>query len=108
MNRKDADDCLKNRKKLRDFDREAVGLQTDAAIFVNENLSPYISKLSYYCRQLKRKGLVDKTTCFKGVVKVTRTVQDNLGDNRIESAVISHKQDLETLFPNLDVILNLN
>ena len=91
-----------NRKKLESFDREKVGLEPDTKIFINENLSPYMAKLAFYCRVLKRKHLIAKLTTFKGVIKINRTV-----DGRPLSKVIGHKKDLELIFPNLNDLLNV-
>ena len=102
VNRKDAEDCLVNRKKLKNFDLESVGFDSDAQIFINENLSPYMSRLAYYCRVLKRQGLVNKLTTFKGVIKITRSSGT---DHQMD--VIQHKEDLVKIFPNLDDLLRL-
>ena len=101
VNRKDADDCFENRGKLRDFNREAHGLNPQANIYIRENLSPYMNKLAYYCRVLRREGYIDKITTFKGVIKVSRTV----GMTQKSVSVISHKKDLLKIFPDLDIIL---
>ena len=103
INRKDVEDCLKNRSKLKDLDREAVGLNPAAKIFVSENLSPYMAKLAFYCRTLKRKFVIDKITTFKGVIKIRRPVGPGQKPNL--PGVICHKQDLENIFPNLDELL---
>ena len=100
VNRKDADDCLENCGKLRDIDRGAFGLKEGGNIYIRGNLSPYMSKLAYFCRVLKRKGVIDKTTSFKGIIKIFRTV-----GNRSLTNVIAHKSDLEKIFPNLDELL---
>ena len=105
VNRKDVEDCLINRSKLKDLDREAVELKPDAKIFVSENLSPYMARLAFYCRMLKRQHLIDKITTFKGVIKITRPVGPGCEPNRPD--VIGHKQDLEKLFPNLDGLLKV-
>ena len=104
VNRKDADDCLENRRKLKDVDRGAVGLKDDVRIFVNENLSPFISQLAFYCRQLKKVNLISKVTTFKGVIKITRSVGD---DNHPVTSIIRHKIDLTNIFPDLNNILNI-
>ena len=102
LNRKDAEDCLDNRKKLQNFNREACGLGPDVKLFVNQNLSPYMAQLAYYCRVLKREGLIERVTTFKGVVKVSRLISPN-GTQRTH--VIAHKQDIVKFVPNLDDIL---
>ena len=102
MNRKDAEDCFENRTKLRDINREEYGLAPGSKIYIRENLSPYISKLAYYCRELKRKGYIEKVTTFKGIIKIFRTAENN----RSARSVIGHKNDLLNIFPNLDEILS--
>ena len=101
VNRKDAEDCLTNSKKLKDVNLEDVGLHKNSKIYVNQNLSPFMSTLAYYCRILKRKDLVVKLTTFKGVLKITRKV-----DNRFVTTKIGHKCDIEKLFPNLEEIIS--
>ena len=98
LNRKDADECLENRHKLKDLNREAVGLEPDAKIFIRENLSPYMNKLAYYCRVLKRKNLIAKISTYKGVIKITR-------ENGGTRTVIGHRNDLESIFENLEDLL---
>ena len=68
---------------------------------VNENLSPFMRKLAYYCRVLRRKGFIERVTTFKGIVKIYRTV----GHDQHAASIIGHKQDLEKLFPNLDDLI---
>ena len=81
-----------------------MGLKDDVRIFVNENLSPFISQLAFYCRQLKKVNLISKVTTFKGVVKITRS----LGvENRPVTSIIRHKIDLANIFPDLNNILNI-
>ena len=99
INRKDVDDCISNRKKLENINKEARGLPPGAKIYVRENLSPYMGKLAYHCRVLKRKNLIDKVTTFKGVVKIFRTVGDRSVTN-----VIGHKNDLEKIFNLEDMV----
>ena len=67
---------------------------------MNQNLSPFMNKLHYFCRVLKRQGYIDKVTIFKGVIKITSYV-----DGRSVVNVIGHKSDLEKLFPGLDDIV---
>ena len=60
VNRKDANECLKNRFNLKDMNKDSVGLPMHTKLFIDEQLSPYISKLAYMCRCLKRSNLVSK------------------------------------------------
>ena len=99
VSRKDADDCITNRKKLAKIDRHKTGIETDAPIYINEHLSPYMNKLAYHCRTLKRKSKIVALSSFKGVLKVKVDI-----DSRWFR--IGHLVDLKKLFPNLDDILN--
>ena len=103
MNRKDADDCLENSKKLQNINKEAVGLSNNVSVFVNSNLSPYMNKLAYLCRVLKRKNLIEKVTTFKGVIKIARKIGPS--SERSVWNVIGHITDLKNLFPDLDTIV---
>ena len=89
VNRKDAEDCLANRKQLQNFDLESVGFQPDTQIYISENLSPYMSRLAYYCRVLKRRGKINRLTTFKSLIKISRSVG---GEGSTD--VIQHKEDL--------------
>ena len=100
VNRKDADDCFENRSKLKNITRETFGIDPGTNIYVRENLSPYMSKLAFFCRVLKRKLLVEKVTTYNGVIKIFRTV-----DGHPVKDVIAHKSDLEEIFPDLDDLL---
>ena len=102
VNRKDAEDCFVNRGKLKNIAKEAHGLGAGDNIYVRENLSPYMSKLAYFCRVLKRKDVIEKITTYKGVVKIFRTV-----NYRTVSDIIGHRNDLDKLFPNLDDLLEV-
>ena len=45
---------LEKKVKLsRKLDNEKLGLQSDARIFVSENLTPYNQHLAWKCRELK-------------------------------------------------------
>ena len=101
VNRKDADDCFENRSKLKNISRETLGLVPGTNLYVRENLSPYMSKLAYYCRVLKRKLLVDKVTTYKGIIKISRTVSGHPVKD-----VIAHISDLEEIFPNIEDVWN--
>ena len=73
VNRKDAEDSLYNRNKLKDLNGETVGLaEGKVDIYINPSLSPYMKKLAFYCRVLQRQNFVAKVTSYKGVVKIFR------------------------------------
>ena len=102
VNRKDAEDCLVNRKNLRQLDNSEVGIGSNSKIFVSENLSPYMSKLAYYCRVLKRKSLLTAIRTYRGIIKVgLKNDSDILCWHKI-----GHTNDLIKLFGNPDNLLN--
>ena len=69
-NWKDANECLKNRFNLKDMNKESVGLPMHTKLFIDEQLSPYISKLAYMCRCLKRSNLISKHKLQNGIIKI--------------------------------------
>ena len=100
--RKDAEDCLLNRKNLRQLNNSEVGIGVNTKIFVSEHLSPFMSKLAYHCRVLKRKSLVTAIRTYRGVIKVgVKNDLDILGWHKI-----GHMNDLIKIFGNLDNLLN--
>ena len=99
VNRKDAEESILNGNKLKNLDGEKVGLTKGKLnIYINQNLSPFMNKLAYYCRVLKRHNLIEKVTTFKGVIKIFRQ------EGTVKS-IIGHKHDLLKLFPNLDALV---
>ena len=46
VNRKDAEDCLLNRKNLRQLNNSEVGIGVNTKMFVSEHLSPSMNKLA--------------------------------------------------------------
>ena len=68
-NRKDANECLKNRSNLKYINKELIGLPKHTTLFMDEQLSPYISKLAYMCRCLKRSNLISKHKLQKELLK---------------------------------------
>ena len=55
---------------------EKLGFQSDARIFVSENLTPYNQHLAWKCRELKRASKIHSCWSAKGVVKTRRTMNE--------------------------------
>ena len=102
VNRKDAEDCLLNRKNLRQLNNFEVGMGVKTDIFVSEHLSPFMRKLAYHCRVLKRKSLVTAIRTCRGVIKVG--VKNHL--DMLFWHKIGNMNDLIKISGNLDNLLN--
>ena len=101
VNRKDAKECLKNRSNLRDMNKESIGLPTHTKLFIDEQLSAYISQLAYMCRFLKRSNLISKHKLQNGNVKILLQGEN---DDNFYWETIEHKSDLLKIFLNIDDI----
>ena len=55
---------------------EKLEFQSDARIFVSENLTPYNQHLAWKCRELKRASKIHSCWSAKGVVKTRRTMNE--------------------------------
>ena len=73
INRKHCKCALVNRKKLKSFGSESIGLPNIKLNF-NENLTEYNHALAFYGSKLKRAGLIDSTYTLNGTVHILRTV----------------------------------
>ena len=58
VNRKDSEQCIDNRSKLANYNRVEPGFDPNAPIYINQHLSPFISKLAFYGRSLKGNGYI--------------------------------------------------
>ena len=56
---------------------EKLEFQSDARIFVSENLTPYNQHLAWKCRELKQAGKIHSCWSAKGVVKIRRTMNEH-------------------------------
>ena len=72
VNRKVCKSALKNRKKLRSVDANKLGLPRTSKVFINENLSPYFSKIAFNCRKLKRAGKIMKVYSHEGIIHICK------------------------------------
>ena len=81
-----------NRKKLKSFNGESIGLPNVKSYF-NENLTEYNNTLYFYGRKLKRGGLINSAYTLNGTVHILRSV----GEKPIKAFHISK---LLELYPN--------
>ena len=71
INRKNCKAILEKKLSLnRKLDNAKLGFQSDARIFVSENLTPYNQHLAWKCRELKRADKFHSCWSTKGVVKL--------------------------------------
>ena len=70
INRKDAEADMSNRHTLKDFDATSVGLEKGTKICIKENIFPFISKIGFMCRKLKRAKHIFSTWMGMGPVHV--------------------------------------
>ena len=105
VNREDAEEAVRNSSRLKDINKEELGLSPNSSLFINEHLTPFNSKLAFYCRRLKKKSLIKWTKSQKGVVKVLIEVKTDNEESTLKWKKISHKSELEKLFPNLDELI---
>ena len=59
INRKHCLKALRNKKKLKPIDKNAIGIP-NGNLFISENLTPANSKLAFNCKKLKRDGEIEK------------------------------------------------
>ena len=96
VNREDVDGVLANRKKLKNIDKNGVGLPENGEIYVNTHLTPYRAKLAYYCRRLKHQDKIISMSTWKGIIKIQ--VRDEL---EAVWKTINHIDELTKMFPDL-------
>ena len=98
INRKHCKCALVNRKKLKSFNSESIGLP-NVKLYFNENLTKYNNTLAFYSRKLKRAGLINSTYTLNGTVHILRTV----GERPIK---VFHMSNLLN-FPTMMVMFQL-
>ena len=89
FNRKHCLKALRNKKKLKSIDKNAIGIP-NANLFISENLSPANSKLAFNCRKLRRDGETEKCYTINGIVHIVK-------NNKLMK--LYHLKDLQELFP---------
>ena len=92
INRKHCKCALVNRKKLKSFNIESIGLP-NVKLYFKENLTEYNNTLAFYGRKLKRAGLINSTYTLNSTVHILRTV----GERPIK---IFHMSKLLESYPN--------
>ena len=71
INRKHCLKALRNKKKLKSIDKNAIGI-LNANLFISENLTPASSKLAFNCRTLKRDDEIEKCYTINGIAHIVR------------------------------------
>ena len=94
VNRKNCKAILEKKLSLnRKLDNAKLGFQSDARIFVSENLTPYNQHLAWKCRELKQAGKIHSCWSAKGVVKIRRTMNEH-------PIAINRDTDIASLYPD--------
>ena len=89
INRKHCLKPLQNKKKLKSIDKNIIGIP-NANLFISENLTPAISKLTSNCQKLKRDSEIEKCYTINGIVHIVK-------NNKLMK--LYHLKDLQELFP---------
>ena len=92
INRKHCKCALVNRKKLKSFHSESIGLPN--VKYFNENLTEY-NTLAFHDSKLKHAGLINSTYTINGTMHILWTV----GENPIK---VFHMSKLLELYPNFE------
>ena len=95
VNRKDAEAALSNRRTLKDFDATSVGLEKGTKIYIEENFCPFISKIGFMCRKLKRGKHIFSTWMGMGRVHIKVREKD-------KPEIINHPDELITAYPGFE------
>ena len=83
---------MKNNARFATCDKEKLGYDK---IFVNANLCPYYSHISWKCRKLRKANHIYATWEINGTVVLKLHENDKY-------LKILHESDLDNLFPNFD------
>ena len=71
INRKHCLKALRNKKKLKSIDKNAIGIP-NGNLFISENLTPANRKLAFNCQKLKRDGEIEKCYTINEVVHIAK------------------------------------
>ena len=99
VNRKKPEQIIKLKKVLKELDFTDLGLPIDSSIFANINLSPPFKELDYFCRMLKKDGLISNLETTHAYIKI------KVNGDFIK---INHVNDLKTAFPQREFVSRLN
>ena len=95
VNRKDAELAIKNRSKLKDFDATLIGSVEATDIYVKENYCPFLQKIGFMCKKLKRAHLIFLTWMLNGRVNIKVKERD-------KSIIVNHPDELYSTYPDFD------
>ena len=95
VNRKTCESALKNRKKLKESNKIALGFPEDTKLFINDSLCPYYRVLYGKCKKLYKNGDIVNFWTYNGMVTIRIRENGNFTN-------ILHENDLFKLFPNVD------
>ena len=91
LNRKDVQNVLEERQKLRSinlYDDDNTDTNNKRIIFINQSLCPYHRKLYGMVKDLNNEGLIDSFWISKGTIKIRES-------RRSKPISITHKSDLQ-------------
>ena len=94
INRTHCKCALVNRKKLKSFNSQSIGL-SNVKLYFNENLTEHNNTLAFYGHKLKCAGLINSTCTLNSPVHILQTV----GERPIK---VFHMSKLMELYPNFD------
>ena len=92
--RKRRDKVLERGREINNYDLKRVGIDNQNKIYINEDLSPYMKKLAYFCRKLRKEKIIAKTKSEYGIIKIKIREDDHRWKK------ITHEQDLMDIFPD--------
>ena len=95
LNRKDVEAAMSNRHTLKDFDATSVGLEKGTKIYIEENLCPFISKIGFMCRKLKKGKHIFSTWMGMGCVHIKVREKE-------KPEIINHPDELITAYPGFE------
>ena len=107
VNRAVVEEVLDNRQRLKNTNKEVIGLPTGTySLYLNNHLTRQNATLAYYGRKLKKNGHIKNVSTLKGVIKFLMPTDIVDEDNRTYRwQKISNKKDILDLFPNLDTLI---
>ena len=95
LNRKKAEDVMKNRKNLKDMNFVDLGLPPNTKLYANLNLSPCFKEIDFFCRKLKTEGVLSMVDSSNRHVKI------KFGERFYK---LNHINDLRELFQDREFI----
>ena len=95
VNRKDVEAAISKRSTLKVFDATSVGFETGTKIYIEENICPFVSKIGFMCRKLKRSKHIFSTWMGMGRVYFKVAEKD-------KPEIINHPDELITAYPGFE------